>query len=89
MSNRIHKMGRRGLRKCFNIKVNMIECAQCGKQVSKKQTNAVQVKTQPAYNKSKEVSMRKSKPTDNSAPRPRAGTPVVTFVRRVCREGCK
>lgn len=89
MSNRTHMMGRRGMRKCFNIKVNMIPCAQCGKTVSKKKTNAVKVVTQLAYCKDKEMSMRKNRPTDNTPPRKRMGTPVVTGVRRVCRDGCE
>lgn len=88
-ANRKAKMGRRGMRKTFPMKSQSLSCAQCGSQVSKKKTNAVQVTTQLAYCKDKEMSMRKNRPTDNTAPRKRYGTPVVTSVRRVCRDGCK
>lgn len=86
---RNHKMGRRGMRKTFDMKVNTLSCAQCGKTVSKKKTHAVKVVTQMAYAKDKEMSMRKNRPTDNTPPRKRMGTPVVTGVRRVCRDGCE
>ncbi len=88
-ATRKNKMGRRGMRKSFSIKVNTLTCAQCGQQVSKKKTKAVHITTQLAYARDKDMSMRKNRPTDNSAPRKRAGTPVVTGVRRVCSVSCQ
>lgn len=74
--------------KSFPMKTQTVTCGQCGKSVSKKQTHAVHVTYGKAFNRSKEQSYRKSKPTDNTAPRKQFPTPVVTAVKRVCRAGC-
>lgn len=72
----------------FPMNGKTVSCAQCGKTVSKKKTHATEIKYGKAFNQSKEQSFRKSKPTDTTAGRKREGSPIVTFVKRVCRNGC-
>lgn len=81
-----HWTSRKG--KGFPMTGESVTCGKCGKSVSKKQTHAVNVTYGKAFNKSKEQSYRKNKPTDNTAPRKREATPIVTAVKRVCRVGC-
>lgn len=81
-----HWKSRKG--KAFPMNGKSVNCAQCNTSISKKQSHATEVKLGKTFNRSKEQSFRKNKPTDNTAPRKREATPVVVSVRRVCRNGC-